>query len=1556
MLNMIALSNNLRKIRLFLFIFQFLLSIHFAFCGNCKNIYDLTNSACFNAPIIFNDSNWRAGHAATNKNNVTIVEFSLDNEDSKSRIFYGLKQNGRYYFKDGFKKIDTMSCDGCSTNYRGRFESRNLFVSLYNNSAKQYLFSMSSYKSLTELINIDAGDNFDYHAWDTLTFFGLSRPIFSLEFSLIEIGDTNYYIAAFIESAGEKPDSEGKLKEFSNTTTILKFKLTNYASSNYRVITNNQTISNTYNGRCVSAFRFDQKDRIVLLFVEPTGEKTGKYIARFYDDSLTEKGDHSIYDTVQGLWVGFGIFVKGISIRNNYAALAFYHNGGSDTSLVFKFVGYKDDTNFNYKHDYNFDSYHFNQDVDANGLYKLDDDRVALLATEVIYKDGQTEKYTKLHMFLFDFYNNFEGYKIREYIFSYPNRRFAKELATYMYNGYILLCATLSDSGISFTFADMLIFGFGNGTDHIIDISPYLMDTGYYSSSNNLFTYLMSKMTIDNNIFDYQKVQKIRLVAICDELKLYRGTLGVNKEDNTLPLNELFDADHTLLQNKDLTKEEDKLYTLEYQYLVKEPDYNTLYNSAHDVKTVLSSLSNDDNVKNNYYKPKTLNGRTNILSFKLCHRYCIKCTEFGTSDNDQRCVNCKEEYTYDYLAAVNKFTGNCVPEGKMYDAESKVLKNCDQISDYKYYFNVTRSNKKYCFKYMYECPKEYHYLVEERHECIDYTPPPPTTVAPTEKPTTIVTEKPTTIVTEKPTTIVTEKPTTIVTEKPTTIVTEKPTTIVTEKPTTIVTEKPTTIVTEKPTTIVTEKPTTIVTEKPTTIVAEKPTTIITEKPTTIVTEKPTTIITEKPTTIVTEKQTTIITQKPTEKHTTIITEKLIESTIIENKCSNWNLSEATNLTNQDLYECIREELLSRTPEQGVIYKGKEGYNFQVSTAQREIDSLNNNTDMAVIDLGDCEEKLKKANGIEGNLSLIIYKFYKDTDIASEKEVQFEVYNPYNFQKLNLSVCDSVNLYIPVDLSQDPNIYQNIVDQGYDPFDINDKFYREICTQYDSENGTDVLLDAREEYYYSPIVNETSCQGNCHYEAYSLDTKYLICECEVNNDGIVTLDVKHFNEKNVAYSFYSSLKLSNYKVVICYNLVFNFKVFCHNYGSIISAVFLAGYVVSMIYYALRTITPLKVEISRFIFEVDEVENNPNPMSTNKITPQRRASKKKTTQRKLNNNDDDKSFPPKRANTNSKKNSRNKKSLKDTSNSESTNLKEAKSKTIRIAKKKNSNVIISNKYTSKIMVKKQDKSGISLVSKTNKYDIKEKNGKKDKKEDQKNEEEILDPDLMDNYEFNNLEYEQACEYDRRSCCRTYVSVLMREELVLFTFFSCHDYNLFYVKIARFLMLACTSMAFNALFFFHKTMYKKQDIEENWSFWQKLPQLLFVLVSNHLIEVYLCYLSMTDSVIYQIKALSKKPNNGKDVINLIDCMKTKLIVFFISTFILFLGFWYFISAFCAVYQNTQKIFIRDSALSFATSLLDPLVIFGLTMILRSISLSMCCRKKAGCLFKLSDIVPIF
>ena len=71
-------------------------------------------------------------------------------------------------------------------------------------------------------------------------------------------------------------------------------------------------------------------------------------------------------------------------------------------------------------------------------------------------------------------------------------------------------------------------------------------------------------------------------------------------------------------------------------------------------------------------------------------------------------------------------------------------------------------------------------------------------------------------------------------------------------------------------------------------------------------------------------------------------------------------------------------------------------------------------------------------------------------------------------------------------------------------------------------------------------------------------------------------------------------------------------------------------------------------------------------------------------------------------------------------------------------------------------------------------------------------------LDNFELNNLDYEQASELDNRVFCRTYWSVLLREHSALLTFVAWHDYNLFYVKIERFLILFCTDMTMNGLFF--------------------------------------------------------------------------------------------------------------------------------------------------------------
>ena len=232
-------------------------------------------------------------------------------------------------------------------------------------------------------------------------------------------------------------------------------------------------------------------------------------------------------------------------------------------------------------------------------------------------------------------------------------------------------------------------------------------------------------------------------------------------------------------------------------------------------------------------------------------------------------------------------------------------------------------------------------------------------------------------------------------------------------------------------------------------------------------------------------------------------------------------------------------------------------------------------------------------------------------------------------------------------------------------------------------------------------------------------------------------------------------------------------------------------------------------------------------------------------------------------------------------------------------------------------------------------------------------------LDDFELNNLEYIEACELDKRTFCQTYISVLMREHLALVTFVAWKDYNLFYIKVERFILLFCTDMTMNGLFFVHESMHKKYTNGENFTFVQKLPQILFTLIVSHILEVLFCFLSMTDTHVYEIKALPKNDKkNGEKIMDIIDKIKRKLVAFFIVTFLLLLFYWYFISAFCAVYQNTQKKFLRDSFISFATSLVDPFIIYGITTILRKISLSLCCKKKwgCGCVYKISDLIPIF
>ncbi len=146
-------------------------------------------------------------------------------------------------------------------------------------------------------------------------------------------------------------------------------------------------------------------------------------------------------------------------------------------------------------------------------------------------------------------------------------------------------------------------------------------------------------------------------------------------------------------------------------------------------------------------------------------------------------------------------------------------------------------------------------------------------------------------------------------------------------------------------------------------------------------------------------------------------------------------NETIFLNNDTNFEYILNDILlsSYIPEVSesiIIERPDNNSIYQISNSKFELELLknksNNINNMSIIDLGECETLLKRHYHINENDSLILIKKEYKTNKASEKKVNFDVYEPYNKKKLNLSICDEtpINLYIPMELSKEINKFMN----------------------------------------------------------------------------------------------------------------------------------------------------------------------------------------------------------------------------------------------------------------------------------------------------------------------------------------------------------------------------------------------------------------------------------------------------------------------------------------------------------------------------------------------------
>ena len=232
--------------------------------------------------------------------------------------------------------------------------------------------------------------------------------------------------------------------------------------------------------------------------------------------------------------------------------------------------------------------------------------------------------------------------------------------------------------------------------------------------------------------------------------------------------------------------------------------------------------------------------------------------------------------------------------------------------------------------------------------------------------------------------------------------------------------------------------------------------------------------------------------------------------------------------------------------------------FQITTSKNQLLALNNNTlnnyNLSIIDVSHCEDLLKQEYDLYENDSLILLKKEKKTTQPSEKEIQFELYEPYNKTKLNISICENIpiNIYVKADLSGEIKYtYEQLKELGYDMFNIDVPFYQDMCTTFKSKGDTDIILSDRVNYIYNN--NGIKCQNNCKLSTYSEETNHLNCSCTVSEE-INNMNQK-FNAKKIYESFVDVFKFSNYKVLKRSKLVFSKNPFPKNKGLIIILIYI-----------------------------------------------------------------------------------------------------------------------------------------------------------------------------------------------------------------------------------------------------------------------------------------------------------------------------------------------------------------------------------------------------------------
>ena len=614
------------------------------------------------------------------------------------------------------------------------------------------------------------------------------------------------------------------------------------------------------------------------------------------------------------------------------------------------------------------------------------------------------------------------------------------------------------------------------------------------------------------------------------------------------------------------------------------------------------------------------------------------------------------------------------------------------------------------------------------------------------------------------------------------------------------------------------------------------------------------------------------------------------------------------------------------------------FSIQLTSSYNQNNRIYNNE--STVELGDCENTLKRIYNISSDNSLIILKveYYKEGLLIPI--IEYELFHPTERYSLILDYCNTTKISISIPLVIDEN--------NLNVYNTTSAYYTDICYPSTSVYSTDITLEDRKKEFISK--NLSLCESNCIYKGYNTFDKKVECECEAKNKFISEKGIE--KEQNLLNYFIDVKYNTNLDVLKCYKILFTKEGFIKNIGNFIIISIIILYISLINYFSAKGFNSFKIYLEK-ILKIKKQEDNNNKFHVEKIVDVNNVKEKKNFEKSLINDEYNNNI----LNNDIKKNS-NIKNIIHTENEINSNYNNS----LNVLSKKivnfdnpllshlnneniSRNVVANNRYDSKVPKKKKIKIkvkrkraldigelGISsdFSSRTNNILIFSKNNnpnKVDRHESNKTmisaEKNQIEINKYYDCELNSLSYSQAIEKDKRTYCQFYISLLKTKHLLIFPFCIYSDYNPFIIKICIFLLALSIFLIINALFYTNSIIHGIYEEEGKYILKNHINNIILSAVISTVIFHLIKYFFTSDKIIIKIKNEKNSENLEDKIVNIFKCLVIKFTLFSDLSLLLLFLFWYYISCFCAVFKNSQSFLIKDTLYSLAFSLLYHFVI---------------------------------